>query len=92
MPYLVRVLGVEKFGLVAFAQSFIMFFNILVDFGFSLSATREISVNRDNQEKITEIYSSVMIIKFVLIILSFLIMNGIVFSFEKFSPEWKLFN
>ena len=92
MPYLVRILGVEKFGLVAFAQSFIMFFNIIVDFGFTLSATREISVNRDNREKVTEIFSSVMTIKFVLILFTYMIMNGIVFSFNKFSPEWQLFN
>jgi PST family polysaccharide transporter len=92
LPYLVRTLGVEKFGLVAFAQSFIMFFNIIVDFGFTLSATREISVNREDKEKVTEIFSSVIIIKCILIILSYLIMNIIVFSYAKFANEWILFN
>ena len=92
LPYLVRTLGVEKFGLVAFAQSFIMFFNIIVDFGFTLSATREISVNREDEEKVTEIFSSVIIIKCILIVLSYLIMNIIVFSYAKFAKEWILFN
>ncbi len=91
LPYLVRVLGVEKYGLVMFAQSFIMFFIILVDYGFNLSATREISVYRDNKEKVSEIYSSVMTIKVFLIFLSFFILSVVVFSFEKFNQDKELY-
>lgn len=91
MPYLVRVLGVDNFGLVMFAQAFIVFFNILVDYGFNLSATREISINRENKYKTTEIFSSVIQIKCVLIIIAFLLLTIIVFSFEKFSNDWILY-
>jgi len=91
LPYLVKVLGVEKFGLVAFAQAFISFFGILVDYGFNLSATREVSIYRDNKIKLTEIYCSVMIIKLFLIFVSFLILTIIIFCCETFLTNWKLY-
>ena len=91
LPYLVRVLGVENFGLINFALSIIMFFTILVSFGFSLSATREISINRDNHQKVTEIFSSVIIIQIILLILSFLILFFLIFFIDSFNKNALLY-
>jgi len=91
LPYLVRVLGPEKYGLISFAQAFIGYFVILTDYGFNLSATREISINRENEEKVSEIFSSVMIIKFLLGILSFFILGLILLFIPKFKNDWIIY-
>ncbi len=87
LPYLVRVLGIANFGLVTFAQVFLGYFVILVDFGFELSATRLISIHRDDKEKITRIFSAIMLIKVFLLVLSFLILLLLVYLIPKFNSD-----
>ncbi|TDA70350.1 MAG: flippase [Clostridia bacterium] len=53
VPYLVRVLGPAGYGTVAFGQSLTAYFTLFVDYGFALSATRKISVNRGDQVAIS---------------------------------------
>ena len=43
LPYLLRVLGPEKFGAIAFAQTIINYGNLFVDYGFNLTAPRDIA-------------------------------------------------
>ncbi|TCJ97989.1 PST family polysaccharide transporter [Volucribacter psittacicida] len=90
-PYLVRVLNIEYFGLIIFSQALMTFFLLMIDYGFDLSATRDIAINRDNKNKITEIFSSVILIKIYLIIFSFIILNIIIFCFDKFTNYKSLY-
>lgn len=91
VPYLVRVLGPEKYGLISFAQAFIQYFILLTDYGFNLSATRKISIYRDDKEKISEIFSAVFFIKVCLLIISFLIIVFTVLFFKKFRLDFIIY-
>jgi polysaccharide transporter, PST family len=74
IPYLLRVIGPEHYGLIAFSQAVMAYFVTLNDYGFNLSATRELAVRRDDPVLRSELYSTVMAIKCSFCVLSFLIL------------------
>lgn len=92
LPYLVRVLGWERFGLIAFAQAFAQYFMVLTDYGFNLTATRQISIHRKDSRRISEIFSTVMVVKLGLMLLSGLLMAGIVFAVPRFRVDWPVYS
>lgn len=86
-PYLVRNLGSEKYGLVMVAQSVALFLTIIVDFGFNISATREVANLKNDKEKLSQFYWNVFSIKLVLIIITFLLLLGLIICVDKFSVD-----
>ena len=91
LPYLVRTLGFENFGLISFAIATISFFRAIVAYGFDLSATQQIAVNISDSHKVSEIFSSVLIIKFFLAICTFFFLVLMVIFIDKFSENWILY-
>ncbi len=91
LPYLIRVLGPEKIGLIAFAQALVQYFIILTDYGFNMSATRQIALYREHKTQLRQIFTSVLIVKLILVAISFFIMMLIVNIFPRFQHDWLLY-
>jgi len=92
LPYLVRVLGVETFGLLNFSLAIIMILNILVSFGFELSATREISIiDKNNTKEISLIFSAVMAAKVALAVISFVMLSLLIMLVDRFEEHYMLY-
>lgn len=87
LPYLTLVLGPDRFGLTQYAISLITYFQYFTDYGFNLSATRELAIVRNDKEKVSEIFNSVMFIKILLTVTSFIILLAIVTLIPKFSAD-----
>lgn len=90
-PYLTRVLGAEEFGLLAFAQAFIQYFIVFTDYGFGLSATREIALCRDNKDKMSKIFSVVFVIKCFFMVIGFIIVILITNLIQNFKDNWVVY-
>ena len=87
LPYVVRVLGPDKYGLVQFAAAFTAYLQLVCDYNFALTGTRMISQNRNDQKKLSEIFSSIILIKITLFLITFVLFVTIIYSVEKFNSD-----
>jgi PST family polysaccharide transporter len=87
IPYLLRVVGPSKYGIINIAQSFIQYFILFTDYGFNLVATRDISLAKDNRKQLSVIFSSVMFVRILLLSFSLLILIFLVLFIPKFGKE-----
>jgi O-antigen/teichoic acid export membrane protein len=78
MPYLSRVIGVEKFGTLAFASSIIAYLQAITSYGFNYTAVRDVAKNKHDLVHVSSIYSNVLVCSFLLMMLSFLILISLI--------------
>ncbi len=74
IPYLARVIGTEGFGKIAFANAVLVWIQTIADWGFTFTATRDVAQNRDDKDKVSEIFSNVLWSRFLLTFLSGIIL------------------
>lgn len=83
MPYLARVIGAEGFGKIAFAAAIMVWFQTIADWGFCYTATRDVAKNRDDREKVSEIFSNVFWARILLMFVSFVALSICVMTIPK---------
>ena len=74
LPYLARVIGAEGFGKIAFASAIIVWVQTISDWGFNLTATRDVAQNKQDKVKTSHIFSNVLWARCLLTILSGLLL------------------
>lgn len=70
VPYETRILGPEIYGILGAATAVMVYFQLVIDFGFLLSATEEVSARRDNPQELCRILTCVTLAKLALALLS----------------------
>jgi len=67
MPYIIHVCGASNYGKIVFAQAIMTYFTMLVNFGLNVVTVKEISDNLHVPEKISQIISSFLTLRFILV-------------------------
>lgn len=91
IPYLTMVLGVEKYGTYIYAYAVMNYFTLFVQYGFEYSATKKISLIRSDHKLVEEIYSSIMLLRFIFNVIASLIVILLVLIVPFFKDEIVLY-
>lgn len=87
LPYLIKTIGLEQYGVISMAFALVVYFEALTDFSFKVTATRDVSVFRDSQIKLRLIYSKVMMIKAITFLISVVVFLTLVVVFPIFKEN-----
>lgn len=90
IPYLLRIIGNEGYGIYIFSWTFINYFIIIVNYGYDYFATREIATHKTDSDFIARFFFEVSFSRVLLAVLSLLIVFACVFFIPEFNSH-KLF-
>lgn len=71
LPYLTRVLSTDSYGVVAYVKTVMNYMQVIVDFGFVLSATKSVVMARDDSERLARIVGDTLLARVLLGVAAF---------------------
>ncbi len=90
VPYVVRIIGPERLGLLNFSMAFVAYFTLLINYGFEMAAVRAIAADRTNKALVDRVFSEVLTGKALLFGLSTIIFGLVVYFSPEFRAHWWL--
>lgn len=87
LPYLIKVLGLQQYGAIVLALSLIAYFQSITDYGFNLSATREVAKHKKSKKQLNFIYSKTLTSKLYLLIFALVVIIPVIFLVPQFKED-----
>lgn len=75
LPYLTRVLSKDAYGIVAYVKAVMQYMQIVIDFGFLLSATKDIVQTKGITSKINAVLGDTLLAKLLLVAVAFIVLG-----------------
>lgn len=82
LPYLTRVLTVECYGVVSYVKTTMLYMQLIVDFGFLLSATKEVVKVRHNKKELEEVLANTVGAKLLLSIMALVVLGLMIMKID----------
>ena len=80
LPYLTRVLTTDAYGTVAYIKSVIGYMQVIVDFGFMLSGTKDIVAYLGDRDKLNRTVGDILFARILVSVFAFLVLLALTFS------------
>ena len=74
LPYLTRVLSVPCYGVVSYVKAIMQYMQLIVDFGFLLSGTKDIVRAGDDNDRIDHEVGNIFFARLILAVIAFLVL------------------
>ena len=70
LPYLLIYLKPDGVGRIAYLQSFVSYFSLVVEYGFSISGTRKVALKKDESEFLRKLFWNIFYARLLLFVIS----------------------
>lgn len=76
IPYVTRILGSNEYGIFSIALNWILYLQVLVEYGFGLSGSRKVALLKENEHaQLNQLFNNIIYARILLLIVSFVALN-----------------
>lgn len=68
LPYITRILGPSQYGLFSISLNLQGYYQVIVEYGFGMSATRKVALQENSEESLRGLYSRVLASRLILML------------------------
>ncbi len=91
IPYVIRIIGADGFGIIAVAQVLMFYMSVTADYGFNRTAIRDVALYKNDPERISGIFFTVLASKLFITVLLFLLLLVLVAIIPLFRLHYEVY-
>ncbi len=91
IPYVIRIIGADGFGVIAVAQVLMFYMSVTADYGFNRTAIREVALYKSDPKRISGIFFTVLASKLIISLFLFFLLLVLVAVVPLFRMQYEVY-